>query len=172
MRLWGWTDAGNFDVFLQRTATLSFTRHEDDPIAGHRELQRRLVYSVALLDEGRHHRCHAGMRHQSLESKTSAGHRFLIAIAKRHANDHRRAGDRWRWIERPGSSDGVARIRAATRMNVEAVTACSAGAARGEAARQNDDGARARCQALALSPRCHAQVHCCCLAAAGGGNMW
>ena len=27
-------------------------------------------------------------------------------------------------------------------------------------------------QALALSPRCHAHVHCCCLAAAGGGNMW
>ena len=112
------------------------------------------------------------MRHESFESKTSAGHRFLIPVAKRHANDDRCAGHRWRWIERPGNSDGVARIRTTTRMNVEAETTRSAGTARGEAARENDDGARARCQALALSPRCHAQVHCCCLAAAGGGNMW
>ena len=95
MRLWGWTDAGNFDLFLQLTTTRELTRHEDDPVAGHRQLQRRFVGTVVFLDEGRRHGRHAWMRHQSLESKTSAGHRFLIAIAKRHANDDRRAGNRW-----------------------------------------------------------------------------
>ena len=95
MRLWGWTDAGNFDLFLQLTTTRELTRHEDDPVAGHRQLQRRFVGAVALLNKSRRYRGHTRMRHESFESKTSAGHRFLIPVAKRHANDDRRAGNRW-----------------------------------------------------------------------------
>ena len=52
-------------------------------------------------------------------------------------------------------------------MQVDTATAVFGSAGYRKAANETEDSR----QALALSPRCHAHVHCC-LVAVGDGNMW
>jgi hypothetical protein len=53
--------------FLNLAAARQLAGDEQDPVAGHRELQWRFVLAVAALGHGGGHRRHAGMRHQSFE---------------------------------------------------------------------------------------------------------
>ena len=90
--------------------------------------------AVAALGHGGGHRRHAGMRHQSFEPQARAGHRLLIAIAKRQANDDWRAGNRWRRIERPRDADRATGFTLAIPMDI----ATGGRARRGEAAGENE----------------------------------
>ena len=87
--------ARDFDSLLQLTTVGELTGDEQDPVAGHRELQRRVVCAIATLDNLGDDWRHAGMGHQALEAQSRASHGFLIGVTKHHARDDRCADERW-----------------------------------------------------------------------------